>query len=106
KGRIPVWIADYVIVTYGTGAIMAVPAGDERDFEFAQKFGIAIPGIFAPKTDDAESDRAIARGEKCCTDEVPYAKHCATPDGKISLAGLSLADGKRQLIDWLVAQGR
>lgn len=105
-GRIPVWIADYVIVTYGTGAIMAVPAGDERDFEFAQKFGIPIPGIFAPDTGDAEADAAVASGEKCCTVEAPYAAHCQTHDGKISLAGQSLADGKRQLIEWLVAEGR
>ncbi len=40
--RIPIWIADYVLMGYGTGAIMAVPAHDERDFEFAQKFGLAI----------------------------------------------------------------
>lgn len=106
KGRIPVWIADYVIVTYGTGAIMAVPAGDERDFEFAQKFEIPIPGIFAPETGDAESDQAVAAGDKCCTDEVPYAAHCETHDGKIKLAGLSLVDGKKQVIDWLVAEGR
>ncbi len=40
--RIPIWIADYVLMTYGTGAIMAVPAHDERDFEFALKFGLPI----------------------------------------------------------------
>ena len=40
--RIPVWIADYVLMTYGTGAIMAVPAHDERDFAFAIKFGLPI----------------------------------------------------------------
>jgi leucyl-tRNA synthetase len=40
--RIPIWIADYVLMTYGTGAIMAVPAHDERDFEFAKKFGLEI----------------------------------------------------------------
>ena len=40
--RMPIWIADYVLVTYGTGAIMAVPAHDERDFDFARKFGLPI----------------------------------------------------------------
>ena len=40
--RIPIWIADYVLISYGTGAIMAVPAHDERDFEFAKKFDIEI----------------------------------------------------------------
>ena len=47
--RIPIWIADYVLMTYGTGAIMAVPCGDERDFEFAQKYGLPIPVVVAPK---------------------------------------------------------
>ncbi len=40
--RIPIWIADYVMMTYGTGAIMAVPAHDDRDFAFALKFGLPI----------------------------------------------------------------
>ena len=40
--RIPIWISDYVMMTYGTGAIMAVPAHDDRDFEFARKFGLPI----------------------------------------------------------------
>ncbi len=43
--RIPIWIADYVMMTYGTGAIMAVPAHDERDFAFASKFGLPIPVV-------------------------------------------------------------
>ena len=45
---IPVWIADYVLMGYGTGAIMAVPCGDQRDFEFAAVFGLAIPPIQQP----------------------------------------------------------
>ncbi|MBX3462839.1 MAG: leucine--tRNA ligase [Planctomycetes bacterium] len=106
RGRIPVWIADYVIVTYGTGAIMAVPAGDERDFAFARKFGLPIPAIFAPATSDAEADAAVARGERCCTAEAPYAAHCRTADGTLALAGRSLADAKRATIAWLEARGR
>ena len=50
KERIPVWVADYVLMTYGTGAIMAVPAHDERDFEFARKYGIEVRAVIqAPK---------------------------------------------------------
>src|SRR5437764_13332601 len=48
--RIPIWIADYVLASYGTGAIMAVPAHDERDFEFAQTFKLPIrPDVLPPK---------------------------------------------------------
>src|SRR5205814_8729180 len=46
--RIPIWIADYVLPGYGTGAIMAVPAHDERDWEFAQKFGLPIRAVVSP----------------------------------------------------------
>ncbi|MFN2197184.1 MAG: leucine--tRNA ligase [Anaerolineales bacterium] len=47
--RIPIWIADYVLMTYGTGAIMAVPAHDERDFEFARKYGLEIRPVVQPE---------------------------------------------------------
>ena len=47
--RIPVWIADYVLMTYGTGAIMAVPAHDQRDFEFARKFDLEIVPVILPE---------------------------------------------------------
>jgi leucyl-tRNA synthetase len=47
--RIPIWVSDYVLMTYGTGAIMAVPAHDERDFEFASKFNLPIPVVIETK---------------------------------------------------------
>ncbi|RLC37759.1 leucine--tRNA ligase [Candidatus Falkowbacteria bacterium] len=58
--RIPVWIADYVLMGYGTGAIMAVPAHDERDFEFAQKYELPIKQVAAPlyKATDGMKERA------------------------------------------------
>ncbi|MDF1499421.1 MAG: leucine--tRNA ligase [Anaerolineales bacterium] len=51
--RIPIWIADYVLMTYGTGAIMAVPAHDQRDFEFARKFGLEIRPVILPEGFDS-----------------------------------------------------
>ncbi len=54
--RIPIWIADYVLMTYGSGAIMAVPAHDERDFEFARKFGLEVRVVIQPE--GAELDGA------------------------------------------------
>jgi leucyl-tRNA synthetase len=58
--RIPIWIADYVMMTYGTGAIMAVPAHDERDFQFALKYGLPIiPVVDRP---DAQGKSCVAQG--------------------------------------------
>ena len=53
-GKIPIWIADYVLASYGTGAIMAVPAHDTRDFEFAQKFNLPVIQVVQPK--DAKTE--------------------------------------------------
>jgi len=53
--KIPIWISDYVLMTYGTGAIMAVPAHDERDFQFALKFGIPVIPVIAPSGGVAKS---------------------------------------------------
>ncbi len=47
--KVPIWIADYVLLSYGTGAVMGVPAHDSRDFEFAKEFGVPIPVVIAPK---------------------------------------------------------
>ncbi len=52
--RIPIWIADYVMISYGSGAIMAVPFGDQRDFEFARKFGLDIVPVLRPAGENAD----------------------------------------------------
>ncbi|MBC7811478.1 MAG: leucine--tRNA ligase, partial [Burkholderiales bacterium] len=54
--RIPVWIADYVMISYGSGAIMAVPAHDQRDFEFARKFGLPIRVVIQPEGEALNAD--------------------------------------------------
>jgi leucyl-tRNA synthetase len=53
-GRIPIWVANYILMDYGTGAIMSVPAHDERDFEFAKKYGIEIRQVIVPETGESE----------------------------------------------------
>src|SRR3954451_246028 len=57
--KIPIYIADYVLMGYGTGAIMAVPAHDERDYAFAKKFGIPIKQVVKPLSGEAPKDRAF-----------------------------------------------
>lgn len=71
--EIPVYIADYVLAGYGTGAIMAVPAGDERDWKFAKHMGIEIPSIF----EGVDSD------EEVCTDGGKKLKNSGELDGKV-----------------------
>jgi leucyl-tRNA synthetase len=86
--KIPVWIADYVLASYGTGAIMAVPAHDDRDFEFAQKFGLAIRKVVEPLTPV----------EGCFTGE-------GISINSDFLNGLATRDAKRKIIDWLEEKG-
>ncbi len=58
--QIPMCVADYVLMEYGTGAIMAVPAHDERDFDFAQAFGLPIRRVIEPGPRDRPDERASA----------------------------------------------
>ena len=87
---IPVWIADYVLMGYGTGAIMAVPAHDERDFEFATQFGLPV--------------REVVR-EEPPTADTP----CFSGDGIAVnsgfLDGMPTAEAKRAMASWLVERG-
>jgi leucyl-tRNA synthetase len=61
--RIPIWIADYVLMSYGTGAIMAVPAHDERDFAFARKYGLTIVPVIQPEGEDLHGETMEAAHE-------------------------------------------
>ena len=92
--RIPVWIADYVLSTYGTGAIMAVPAHDERDFEFARKFDLPIVQVVQPP--DAKTD-----WQGFCDEGT--AVNSSGPD--LSLDGLPTLEAKRTISAWLESRG-
>ncbi len=73
--KIPIWIGDYVIGTYGTGAVMAVPAHDERDHAFAKKYGLAIVQVVAPVASSIEDGHAIDVQKEAYTDD-GVAWHC------------------------------
>ncbi|MEM7031654.1 MAG: leucine--tRNA ligase [Chloroflexota bacterium] len=62
QAKVPIWIADYVLITYGTGAIMAVPAHDERDFDFARKFDLEIIPVIQPEDESETPDGATMPG--------------------------------------------
>ncbi|MFD3497542.1 leucine--tRNA ligase [Streptomyces sp. NPDC058676] len=98
--QVPVFIADYVLMGYGTGAIMAVPAGDQRDFEFARAFELPIHCIVEP-TD--------GRGTDTSTWEDAFASYDAkiinSANDEVSLDGLGVADAKARIIEWLESKG-
>ncbi|MFJ6125231.1 leucine--tRNA ligase [Streptomyces griseoviridis] len=98
--RIPVFIADYVLMGYGTGAIMAVPAGDQRDFEFARAFELPVVCIVEP-TD--------GRGTDTATWENAFGSHDAkiinSANDEISLDGLPVPEAKARITDWLAGRG-
>ena len=93
---IPVWVADYVLMEYGTGAIMAVPAHDERDHQFAELYGLEIRQVVAPaggSSDPAEAGAYVAHTD----DEV------LVNSGEFS--GLTAPEGKRAITAWLDERG-
>jgi leucyl-tRNA synthetase len=110
--EIPVWVADYVLTGYGTGAIMAVPCGDQRDFEFARRFGLDIPAIQSPP-DAWFADRGVepAGGDPLDTSVWPSAFAGDAPYVNSSRDGLVLngistvADAKQVTNDWLENSG-
>ncbi|HEX6589943.1 MAG TPA: leucine--tRNA ligase [Longimicrobiales bacterium] len=87
--RIPVWIADYVLMEYGTGAIMAVPGHDERDFEFATKFGLPIVRVVAPSLADAA--RPMEQAEA----------HDGVLVNSGEFDGTPADEAKSQIVEWL-----
>jgi leucyl-tRNA synthetase len=91
---IPIWVADYVLMEYGTGAIMAVPGHDERDYEFAEKFGLPIVRVVAGEGQDAAT---------------PFDGAAYVGDGRLvhsgQFDGLDVTMAKRDVTAWLAAHG-
>ena len=105
--KIPIWTADYVLATYGTGAIMAVPAHDTRDFEFATKFGLPVVCIIAPDAAEAAAagvDPADVLAGKACWPGSGRMIRSANADGLV-LDGLEVAQSKPAATEWLAARG-
>ncbi len=118
NGRpVPVWVADYVLISYGTGAIMAVPAHDTRDFEFARQFQLEIIAVVDPGlVPDVDRDAVLA-GQACYVD-LGRAIHSGRYDGletdefkrritaDLSGAGLGRQAVNYKLRDWLFSRQR
>jgi leucyl-tRNA synthetase len=93
--RLPVWVADYVLMEYGTGAIMAVPAHDERDYEFARRYELPLKPVVVPM--DGEPDK---RG--------PYLGHSENEKliESAQFSGLPAPDAKKAIVEWLESRGK
>ena len=102
-GKVPVWIADYVLISYGTGSIMAVPAHDSRDFEFAKKFDIPVKCIISPDEKEAASGgvsvQDVLAGSACWTGNGVMID--SANDIGLDINGLEVADSKQRTIEWL-----
>jgi leucyl-tRNA synthetase len=109
--RIPIWVADYVLITYGTGAIMAVPAHDERDFAFAKTFGLPIIEVVSPqKTPVGVADEAFCE-EGYAVNSGPYngtptAEFKAKITAELESKGLGKASIQYRLRDWVFSRQR
>ena len=100
--KIPIWVADYVLMGYGTGAIMAVPAHDTRDFEFAKEFDIPVMCILDPK--EVDNRGAILNGDACWTEDGEYI-NSANDETGLNINGLNKEAGINATIDWLESKG-
>ncbi|MCD6353951.1 MAG: leucine--tRNA ligase [Prolixibacteraceae bacterium] len=100
--KIPIWVADYVLTGYGTGAIMAVPAHDTRDFEFAKEFDIPVICILDPK--EAENREQILSGDACWTEDGEYINSASEVTG-LDINGLNKSAGIKKTVDWLAEKG-
>jgi leucyl-tRNA synthetase len=124
--RIPIWIADYVLISYGTGAIMAVPASDDRDFEFARQYKLPMRAVVVPSAKDWQWLRRPDDTQPPLEYEWLLKRYLQTPEkhmgaftefsddtvavnsanSEISLDGLTAPRAKARMIEWLEKTGK
>ncbi|NJD59274.1 MAG: leucine--tRNA ligase, partial [Anaerolineae bacterium] len=112
--RIPIWIADYVLMTYGTGAIMAVPAHDQRDFDFARKYGLEVRVVIQPADIEPQEGATMQASVPAIGDMVNSGPLTGTPGKQafssaieyIESRGMGKAAVNYKLRDWLISRQR
>lgn len=110
--KIPIWIADYVLMGYGTGAVMGVPAHDERDFEFAQSYKLPVAPVYDPDLSLLDPENLISPQQ--VREAVLHGKMCWSKEGTainsknetLSLNGLRTELAKEKMIQWLEQNSR
>ena len=115
---VPIWVADYVLVSYGTGAIMAVPAHDERDFQFARQYGLAIKPVVDPDSTVSAAEREeVLAGKRCYAGEgiaINSAQYNGRPTAEfkkkitadLAAVGVGRQTVNYKLRDWLFSRQR
>ena len=112
--RIPIWVADYVTISYGTGAIMAVPAHDQRDFDFARKYGLEIRVVIQPKGTELEKLESMLESLPVYGDMVNSGEMSGTPADQAFERIVEFLQKKRLgkrsinygIRDWLISRQR
>jgi leucyl-tRNA synthetase len=102
--RIPIWVADYVLMGYGTGAIMAVPAHDTRDFEFAKRFDIPVVCILDPTDAEPGLRGQVLKGDACWTEDGAYVNSANESNG-LNINGMNKEKGIGTITKWLEKHG-
>jgi len=107
--KVPIWIGDYVLASYGTGAVMSVPCGDQRDYEFAKHFGIKIPNIFKDidigKEAFADKEKTVITNSDFLND-LPYKKAMKTIIYEIEKRGVGYGKVNYRLRDAVFSRQR
>ncbi len=107
--KVPVWIANYVLMEYGTGAVMAVPSGDQRDFEFARKYGLPVPPVVVADDDPALEE--LAGVQERLSEDVSWDAAYAGPGVMVQsgeftgLRGGKDSEGMNAVTRWLEERG-
>ena len=112
--KIPIWIADYVLMTYGTGAIMGVPAHDQRDFDFARQFGLEVRVVIQPEDIEPLDGAVMPEAVPANGNMVNSGLLTGTPSGKtihaaiqfIEQEGVGKADITYRIRDWCISRQR
>ncbi len=98
---VPLYIGDYVLMTFGTGAVMGVPAHDDRDFEFARTFQLDIRPVIRPRSDNEKLVSAVLEGESAWTEEGTMLPNDAAVAKELQLEGKSNLDAQKLIVKWL-----
>ncbi|TLM70503.1 MAG: leucine--tRNA ligase, partial [Actinobacteria bacterium] len=108
--KVPVWVCDYVLMEYGTGAVMAVPSGDQRDFEFARKYGLAIPPVVLADDDPLMAE--LAGVAERVRSDVPWDEAYDVPGVMVQsgeftgMRGGKGSEGMQAVTAWLAERGQ